>query len=82
MIICFVLIRFTLEYDMSYFPLFQYRECTAECDDKQKWKLHIFVYHVKPLLSFRSMGALNSKTRRDKNFRIATIVSIIVLNRK
>ena len=65
------------EFSLSYFPLFQYRGCTAECDDKQKWKLHIFVCHVVSLLSFRTMGALNSKTWWDRNFRIATIDSVL-----
>ena len=47
---------------MEIFPFFQYRGCSAECDDKQIWRLHIFVCHVEALLSFRMMGALNSKT--------------------
>ena len=57
-----------------------YRGCTAECDDKQKWKLHISVCHMEPLLSFRRMGAFNSKTRWDGNFRLATIFSVTNLS--
>ena len=33
----------------------------AECDDRLNWKLHTFVFHMEPLLSFRTIGALNSK---------------------
>ena len=58
--------------NVCYFPLFQNCGCTAECDDRLKWKLHTFVFHMEPLLSFRTIGALNSKTRRDRNLRITT----------
>ena len=34
-----------------------------------------FVCHVEPLLSLRTMGVLNSKTRWDRNFRIATMTA-------
>ena len=48
---------------LSYFPLFQYHECNAECDDKLEWKLHAFVFYMGPLLSFRTVSALNWNTR-------------------
>ena len=62
----------------SYISLFQNRGRTTECDDRIKWKLHTFVFHMEPLLSFRTIDALKSKTRRDRNLRIATICNFIV----
>ena len=72
-VFCICRVLYQQELLQAVVPSFQNRGCTTECDDRLKWKPHTFVFHTEPLLSFRTIGALNWKTRRDRSLRIVTI---------